>query len=81
MKSRLEEAIIMEDPDAIASALDEIEIKVPPAKLSQEDKEMQKNAKDLIEKIESNQGMNRKVILFLIYFRFHYFPENKRYIF
>ena len=57
MKQNLQEAILRKDPELIERALDSIDLKIPPAQLSDKDKEMISQAKTLQEKLEAYQRM------------------------
>ncbi len=52
----MQDAINKKDPNALERALDEIDLKVPVAKVPQEDKQMLDTAKGLLQNIEAKNG-------------------------
>ena len=54
MKIRLVNAIAKKNPDELACALNAIERSIPPARMADQDKELQKKAKEELKTLEKN---------------------------
>ena len=57
LKTRLQKAMELRDPDEISSALDAIDKRIPPEKLSQQDKALISKANDNLSRLEATQRM------------------------
>ncbi len=55
LKTRLAEAVKNKDPVSIEEALTEINRKVPPGKVTPQDKQIQENARVVLENLDSKQ--------------------------
>ncbi len=57
LKSKLQQALKKNNPDAIESVLEEIDRKIPPAKIPEEDAKTVQRARELVENLELQNGV------------------------